>query len=103
MSKLSTFALVAAIAAATNALPAFAQSFDPEAGSGNIVPFSYTPAAPGNRAVAVRPSGHGAMATRQEGLHAFAAVPGGPSGRDGNDPALTGGGSVGYNQMLERF
>ena len=36
------------------------------------------------------------------GLHAFAMVPRGAAGGNANDPALTGGGSAGYNEMLRR-
>jgi hypothetical protein len=36
-------------------------------------------------------------------MHAFAMVPGARSGSDSNDPALTGGGSLGYNQNLLNY
>ncbi len=102
MTKISTLAVIAAVATAGIASPALAQSFDPEAGSGNVVPFSYAPIAAQNDPVAVRQSSH-ANAARQNGLHAFAMVPRGSAGSNANDPALTGGGSAGYNQMLQQF
>ena len=42
-------------------------------------------------------------ALRQDALRAFAAVPGAGSIADPNAPAATGGGSVGYNEMLRTF
>jgi hypothetical protein len=103
MTIISKFALIAAIAAVGIASPASAQSFDPEAGSGNVVPFSYAPVPAPNDQVAVRQTSHAKVAGRQNGLRAFARVPGGAAGGDANDPALTGGGSAGYNEMLQRF
>jgi hypothetical protein len=55
----SAFALVAAIAAAGIASPAFAQAFGPKVGSGNIVGVYIGPAAP----------------QQQSGLQAHAMVP----------------------------
>jgi hypothetical protein len=101
MTKFSTLAVIAAVAAAATALPASAQSFDPEAGSGNVLSFSYGPTGGANDTVAVRPASK--VAARQNGLHAFAMVPRGGANGNANDPALTGGGSAGYNEMLERF
>ena len=96
--------LIAAIAAAGIASPALAQSFDPEAGSGNVVPFSYATRLP-HRAT---PSPFGRTAEARlphvrTALHAFAMVPRGAADGNANDPALTGGGSAGYNEMLQRF
>jgi hypothetical protein len=103
MTTISKLALIAAIAVAGIASPVLAQSFDPEAGSGNIVPFSYAPIVTQHDTVAVRPNSQGKMAAHQNGLHAFAMVPRGTAQGNANDPALTGGGSAGYNEMLERF
>jgi hypothetical protein len=103
MMSISKLALFAAIAAAGIASPALAQSFDPEAGSGNVAPFSYAPITTQNDTVAVRQISRGKIAARQDGLHAFAMVPRGAADGHANDPALTGGGSAGYNQMLQRF
>jgi hypothetical protein len=103
MTKFSTLAVIAAVAAATSALPASAQSFDPEAGTGNVLSFSYGPVAAQNDTVAARPANPGKIAARRNGLHAFAMDPRGGADGDTNDPALTGGGSAGYNEMLQRF
>jgi hypothetical protein len=102
MISLSKLALIAAVTAAI-ATPAFAQSFDPEAGTGNALPFAYTPIAPQSGKFAVQQANHGKMTARQSGLHAFAMVPGTSSRGNSNDPALTGGGSSGYNQMLLQY
>jgi hypothetical protein len=102
MTTIAKLALIAAIAAVGITSQALAQSFDPEAGSGNIMPFSYAPVAAQNDTVAVRQTSHAKVA-RQNGLHAFAMVPRGSAASNANDPSLTGGGSAGYNEMLERF
>ena len=47
------------------ATPAFAQSFDPDTGTGNVLSFSAKPIAPRNDKITVR----------QSGLHSFAMVP----------------------------
>ena len=57
---LTTLAVLTAFAT-----PAFAQSFDPESGTGNVLPFSNAPTAPRNDKIAVDRSG----------LHSFAMVP----------------------------
>jgi hypothetical protein len=85
---LTTLAVLAAFAT-----PAFAQSFDPDVGTGNLVPFAYMPTAAQNHKIA----------RRQSGLHSFAMVPGPGSAFNPNSPALTGGGSLGYNEMLRNF
>jgi hypothetical protein len=72
------------------ATPAFAQSFDPDNGTGNVLSFSYAPTAHQNNKIVVRRSG----------LNAFARVPRTPSVSNSNDPALLGGGSFGYDEML---
>ena len=96
MSKFSRLAVIAAVTAAI-ASPALAQSFDPEIGTGNITPFSFQSSV-GGAVVAhrVAPKRHVAQ-QKQNGLEAFALVP-----RDSNDPALTGGGSIGYNEMVKQ-
>jgi hypothetical protein len=102
MTSISKLAIIAAVAAVT-ASPAFAQSFDPEAGTGNVTSFSFAPTAVQTGKVAVQQGSHSKMAARQSGLHAFAMVPGVAPGSNSNDPALTGGGSVGYNQMIQQY
>jgi ABC-type sugar transport system substrate-binding protein len=103
MTTISRIALIAAIAAAGIASPALAQSFDPEAGSGNVMGFSYAPTPAQNDEFAARQSSHAKTAARQNGLHAFARVPGTSSNSGSTDPASTGGGSAGYNQMLQQY
>jgi hypothetical protein len=103
MTIISRLAMLAAIAAASIASPALAQSFDPEAGSGNVVPFSYAPIPAQPDAATVPQQRQGKIAARLNGLHAFAMVPRGAAGGNANDPALTGGGTAGYNEMLQRF
>jgi hypothetical protein len=72
------------------ATPAFAQSFAPAAGTGNVLSFGDRPIAPQNHNIAVR----------RGGLYDYATVPQIPSAANQNAPAATGGGSVGYNEML---
>lgn len=82
---LTTLAVLTAIAT-----PAFAQSFDPENGTGNVLPFSHGATATHNDRSAVNQS-----ATRS-----YAAVPGFGSIGNADSPQATGGGSAGYNEML---
>jgi len=84
------------VTAATLAItsPAFAQSFDPEAGTGNVWS---TSGYDEENAVRTRQP-----AARLSGLYAFAAAPRARVTADRNDPTLAGGGSLGYNQMVER-
>jgi hypothetical protein len=102
MTHVSKLGLIAAVAVVI-AMPAFAQSFDPEAGSGNVAPFSYAPTVVQSAKVAANQTGHAKIVARRSGSHAFAMVPGAASGTDSNNPALTGGGSAGYNEMLLQY
>ena len=120
MISKSKIALIAALAVSI-ASPAFAQSFNKSDGTGNELPFAYGPGgtkqtwtvvAPQNDQVAARQVGPNRFAVRQNaqthvaaargsGLYDYAAVPFTPrSDGSANGPALTGGGSTGYNQML---
>lgn len=103
MITISRMALIATITAAGIASPALAQSFDPEAGSGNVAGFGYAPSPAQNDEFAVLQGSHAKTAARQNGLRAFARVPGASSGSSSNNPAFTGGGSAGYDQMLQRY
>jgi hypothetical protein len=80
MTKLPALIVIAAIASAASALPALAQSFDPDAGTGNIVPFNAAPPALPQPRVAARPRGNAAMAAHRSGQHSFALVPGNSGG-----------------------
>jgi hypothetical protein len=73
--------------------PAFSQSFCTCDGTGNVLPFSHKGTDLQNDRTAFR----------QGALRAFAAAPGAGSIADPNAPAATGGGSVGYNEMLLHF
>jgi hypothetical protein len=103
MTTISKMALIAAIAAVGIASPTLAQSINPEAGSGNVAGFSYAPTPAQNDEYVVPQRSHAKTTARQNGLHAFASVPGASSNSGSNDPAFTGGGSAGYNQMLQQY
>jgi hypothetical protein len=72
------------------ATPAVAQSFDSQLGTGNVQPFNSGPTATQTDRFAVR----------QNGLEALAMVPRAPSALIPNSAASTGGGSLGYNEMI---
>ena len=72
--------------------PAFAQSFDPEIGTGNVLMLS-------NQATV----SHEQAAVRRSGIDAFAMVPREQAGVASEDPANTGGGSIGYNENLRVY
>jgi hypothetical protein len=92
MKKLIT---IVALTASVMATPAFAQSFDKDFGTGNVLPFSY--GANGSEQA-------GKIAGRQSGLNAFAMVPRTSTvAGDPNSPAAAGGGSEGYNQLVETY
>jgi|HubBroStandDraft_4_1064222.scaffolds.fasta_scaffold1171996_1 hypothetical protein len=86
-------ALVAAIVAICIASPALAQSFDPEAGSGNIVASNA-----GQTTVQT-----GQVAVQRSGLYAYAMVPRETAPAASTDPAVNGGGSTGYNEMILKY
>ena len=104
MTNKATLALIATLAVTSlAATPAFAQSFDEDDGTGNVLTLSAQSTAPH---VAVRHAS--ARTTHRNGLDAFAMEPRrqshfAPRVRtpvDSDDPAVTGGGSDGYNQLL---
>jgi hypothetical protein len=92
MTNNSKLALIATVVALGIASPAFAQSFDPDAGTGNVISI-------GRPAVAWPTK---RTAAHLQGLYAFAMVPHSQAAVDSNDPTLTGGGSVGYNEGVEQ-
>jgi opacity protein-like surface antigen len=67
------------------ATPAFAQSFNPSDGTGNVLPFSY-PSQQDTRAIA-----------GPKGVQAYAMARDENVNHDPYSPANTGGGSEGYN------
>jgi hypothetical protein len=88
MRFLSTLALLSVFAT-----PAFAQSFCTCDGTGNVLTFTHNPITLPNQSIAAG----------QNGLHAFAMAPGPGSPSNSDSPAATGGGSLGYNEMLRSF
>ncbi len=92
MINTSKLALIAAIAIMGIASPALAQSFDPEIGTGNVAA-NVTASAPQQS----YSSGH------RSGLNAYAMVPATSAPAAATDPATTGGGSIGYNEMLRNY
>ena len=89
----SKIAVLAAVAALSCASPAFAQSFDSDFGTGNELP-SY------HDQNAALHAGNEHMQS-QVAVHrsAFASI--GRVGFGSDSPSNTGGGSVGYNEMLQ--
>ncbi|HXX08269.1 MAG TPA: hypothetical protein VEJ43_09395 [Pseudolabrys sp.] len=78
---------------ATLTTPAFAQSFCTCDGTGNVLTFSHNPIT----------SPNSVSAATMPGLQAYASVPGGGNVANPNAPVETGGGSLGYNQMLRNY
>ena len=78
------------------ATPAFAQSFCTCDGTGNVLKFTNNPITYQNQAPAISAIG-------QSGLNAFAMVPGPGAAFNSNSPTATGGGSLGYNEMLRNY
>ena len=70
--------------------PTFAQSFDPELGTGNVLMLNNQATVP-----------HKQVAVRRSGIDALAMVP--RMQGVSEDPANTGGGSIGYNQNLRVY
>jgi hypothetical protein len=85
---IATLAVLTAIST-----PAFAQSFCACDGTGSVLPFSHKGTELQNDKIAVS----------QSALRAYAAVPGVGSMGIPNPTAATGGGSLGYNEMLRNY
>jgi hypothetical protein len=98
-SNKTKFAIIAALALTRlAATPAFGQAFSAGYGTGNVLPFNSTVAAP---AVA---SHHAiAHAARRNGLSSFAMEPRQQLQFSAESPAATGGGSIGYNENLYNY
>jgi len=106
MTVKAKLALVVAVAAVIFASPALAQTINGGDETGNASSYSYQPAASD---AAVRHAG--ARAARRNGLDAYAmqrrlqhsnSAPRTRMPVDSDDPALTGGGSIGYNELLQQ-
>lgn len=92
----SKIAVIAAILGLLSASPAFAQSFNRSDGTGNELPSYYDSQGGLHAGIASRPN---QIVAHRSGLSAFASVSHGIS--NSNSPANTGGGSIGYNEMLQ--
>jgi hypothetical protein len=75
------------------ATPSLAQSFCTCDGTGNVLTFNHNRITLSSQEIA---TGHSAA-------HSFAMVPGARSVSSSNSPEATGGGSLGYNEMLRNF
>lgn len=92
----SKIAVIATILGLLSASPAFAQSFDGDWGTGNELPSYHDQNAAlhaGNEHMQSQ------VAVHRSGLNAFASI--GRVGFGSDSPSNTGGGSVGYNEMLQ--
>jgi hypothetical protein len=72
------------------ATPSLAQSFGTRDGTGNVLTFTH------NRITHPSRDGHSPA-------HSFAMVPGPRAASSSDSPEATGGGSLGYNEMLRNF
>ena len=98
-SNKTKFAIIAALALTRlAATPAFGQSFSSGYGTGNVVPFNSTVAAP-----AVASHHASAHAVQRNGVNSFAMEPRQQLQLGAESPAATGGGSIGYNENLYNY
>jgi hypothetical protein len=93
----SKIAVIAAVLGSLSASPAFAQAFDNDYGTGNEVPTYYD--SRGGLHLGNAPA-RSQVAAHRSGLNAFASI--GRSDFSSDQPSATGGGSVGYNEMLQQ-
>jgi len=106
MTNRAKLALIATLAVMRlAATPALGQSYSAGYGTGNELPFNSQSVAHKNA-----PRHAAIHATRRNELHAYAMEPRPRSNFarhthtsvDSDDPAFTGGGSVGYNELLKQ-
>ena len=98
-SNKTKFAIIAALALTRlAATPAFGQSFSAGYGTGNVLPFNSTVAAP-----AVASHHASAHAALRNGLNSFAMEPRQQLQFSAESPAATGVGSIGYNENLNNY
>ena len=96
LAVLTAFATPAAVLTVFTT-PVFAQAFCTCDGTGNVLKFTNNPITYQNAPAAISAIG-------QNGLQAFAMAPrSGGAAFNSNDPAATGGGSLGYNEMLRIY
>jgi hypothetical protein len=93
MIKKFKFATVLAVAFIGTASPVFAQSFDQDFGTGNVLW--------NNQGVGVSPLKQAKI--HHNGVDALAMEPNGQLRNQIDQPANTGGGSLGYNDMLRTY
>ena len=96
MTNKSKTAMLVTLAIIGITSPTFAQSFDPDNGTGNVL--SFTNQATESYAHAIPEIRHKTVTKHRVGFDAFAMA---PQGSD--DPVLTGGGSLGYNENLKNY
>lgn len=95
MINRTKFAIIVGLAVTSfAATPAFAQSFDRDFGTGNVLPYNSQPAAAG---IASRHTARG------NGMDAYAMEPRTQLDPNSNSPASAGGGSTGYNENLYNY
>jgi hypothetical protein len=92
----SKIAVIAAVLGLLSASPAFAAAFDNDYGTGNELPSYYD--SQGGLHMGYAPA-QSQVAVHRSGLNAFASI--GGAGFASDALSLTGGGSVGYNEMLQ--
>jgi hypothetical protein len=98
MTNKTKLALIAALAVMRlAATPALAQSYSGGYETGNVLPFN-------SQSVAPRRAFHPAAvhAARRNGMNSFAMEPREQSNFNSDSPAATGGGSIGYNELLKQ-
>ena len=88
--------LITLAALSLTASTASAQSFCTCDGTGNVLKFTNNPITYQNQASAI-------AAVRPNGSQAFAMAPGRGAAVNSNDPAVMGGGTLGYNEMLRNY
>jgi len=96
MTNKSKTAMLVTLAIIGITSPTFAQSFDPDNGTGNVL--SFTNQATESYAHAIPEIRNKTVTKHRVGFDAFAMA---PQGSD--DPVLTGGGSLGYNENLKNY
>jgi hypothetical protein len=101
MIKKTNLTLIAALAVLSLSSPALAQSFDSDFGTGNVLSFSYGGNGAENGGVGVQRQTRPLFdSVREHGRQLYDMAPSDPPAVSPNSSVDTGGGSLGYNQML---